>query len=135
MDLDASQYYYAKNSWDIEAWVDVIAIEYESLIQNYPFDKVFSGLSSGKPLNLLDVGCGTGIFPSYLDKVLSDEIMLSCDLLDIAAASIQEARQTFSALKHFEAKDGYQILIEELPQNSIRQRTMMSSGVSIHSLL
>ncbi len=106
--------YYANASWDVEAWVDVIAVEYESLIAAYPFDEVFRSL--GGSIDLLDVGCGTAIFPGYLDPVLAADIHIRADLLDRSEKSLQRAAAVLTSLEHFAAGDSYQALIEDLPE-------------------
>ena len=91
MNLKSAKHYYAKDTWDVRAWIDVIAVEYETLIEKYPFDEKLRSFSKKETISVLDVGCGTGIFPSYLDKALSGNLHLSCDLLDISVPSLEQA--------------------------------------------
>ncbi len=107
--------FYAQETWDVASWVDIIAIEYETLIQAYPFEKALDALSPEGTLDLLDVGCGTAIFPGYLEEVLSDDIHFHCDLLDISKASLAAARKRLSEMNHFTVGRTYRALIEELP--------------------
>lgn len=115
MNLKSAKHYYAKDTWDVDAWVDVIAVEYETLIEKYPFDEKLRSFSKKGTLTVLDVGCGTAIFPSYLDKALSGDIHLSCDLLDISASSLEQARRVLGSLEHFSANRIYESLIEDVP--------------------
>lgn len=105
--------YYANAGWNVEAWVDVIAVEYERLVGAYPFDELFRSL--GGSIDLLDVGCGTAIFPGYLDPVLSGDIHIHADLLDRSESSLRRAAEVLTALEHFSVGDSYQALIEDLP--------------------
>lgn len=107
--------YYTQEAWDVQSWVDVIAIEYEKLSTEYLFNEIFRSISVDDKIRLLDVGCGTAIFPGYLDQILESDIKLVCDLLDISEASLIKAREVISRLSHFEAGKSYQGLIEEIP--------------------
>jgi len=107
--------YYSHSGWDETTWVDVIAIEYESLIGAYPFDETLHSLSAKLPARLLDIGCGTGIFPRFLDPRLTAETSLQCDLLDISAESLRAAEKVFGELKHFEVDELFNMSIEEIP--------------------
>ena len=111
--MSSARGYYANERWDVGAWVDVIGVEYETLVDAYPFDDVFRSL--GGDLELLDVGCGTAIFPRYLDPVLSDDVALRADLLDISEASLVRASEVLMALDHFTVGDVHQSWIEDLP--------------------
>jgi SAM-dependent methyltransferase len=72
-------------------------------------------LANKGKIRLLDVGCGTGIFPSYLDQSLPVDLTLNADLLDISASSLQEARRVLDGLEHFEVGEAYQTQIEDIP--------------------
>jgi SAM-dependent methyltransferase len=111
--MSSARGYYSNDRWDLAAWVDVIAIEYETLVGVYPFDDVFRSL--GGDLELLDVGCGTAIFPGYLDPILSEDVHLRADLLDISEASLVRASEVLTTLDHFTVGDAYQTQIEDLP--------------------
>ncbi len=107
--------FYSTSGWDEGRWIDVIAIEYESLIAAYPFDKLLHSHAENGPINLLDLGCGTGIFPRFLDPILSAQISLQCDLLDISAESLRAAENVFGGLAHFEVDELFNMSIEEIP--------------------
>ena len=81
--------YYANTAWDEAAWIDAIAIEYQLLTRTYPFDRIFSAPPQREELRGLDVGCGTGIFPTYLSDSLSTDVRFSCDLLDRSKLSLK----------------------------------------------
>lgn len=99
----------------MDSWVDVIAVEYESLLRMYPFNDQLSVFSDKPAIHLLDVGCGSAIFPSYLDKVLSNGIKVSCDLLDISESSLQKASRILDELDHLSVRRSFQLQIEDIP--------------------
>ncbi|MFQ5943643.1 MAG: class I SAM-dependent methyltransferase [Anaerolineales bacterium] len=116
MSTQSSKYFYATNSWDEAAWTDVISIEYESLVSAYPFDTKLRETSSGDRLKILDVGCGSAIFPHYLDQTLSDDLHLACDLLDVSQRSLKQAEMVLGELEHFSAGQNIRTLIEDIPE-------------------
>ncbi len=69
----------------------------------------------GGRITLLDVGCGTAIFPSYLDQELTPEVHIRADLLDISAASLRRASEIVASLEHFSLGESIQAAIEDLP--------------------
>jgi len=111
----SSDHYYANDDWDVDSWVDVIAVEYETLVRDFPFDRVLRSLPDFGSLRVLDVGCGTAIFPGYLDAVLPPDVGLIADLWDISESSLRRAREVMSQLAHFSVDRTYQALIEDLP--------------------
>lgn len=95
-----SKSFYQKEKWDLDSWFQITQIDYEQLIEHYSFEKLLA--SFNKPqIQLLDVGCGTGKFPSLLDLHISSDIHLSSDLLDVSDDCLQEAQQVFNTLEHF----------------------------------
>ena len=117
MSRPASNHYYARDDWDVDSWVDVIAVEYETLIRAFPFNQVLRSLPDHQNLRLLDLGCGTAIFPGYLDAFLSPDVYLRADLWDISESSLEKTRDVLSQLPHFSVGRVYQALIEDLPSN------------------
>jgi len=47
-----AKYYYARDAWDVTSWRDVIAIEYEKLIETYPFNEKLRPLSENGDITL-----------------------------------------------------------------------------------
>jgi SAM-dependent methyltransferase len=107
--------YYAQDAWDVDSWLDVIAVEYVSLVEAYPFDQKLQSISQKGSINLLDVGCGTAIFPSYLDQFLSENVHFSCDLLDVSQSSLEQAARVLDRLEHFSVDQQFHSLIEDIP--------------------
>lgn len=133
MSQQSSKHYYEKETWDIGSWIDVISIEYESLIDRFPFNDILGKFSNQQSLRLLDVGCGAAIFPSYLDAVLSDEIHLTCDLFDISPASLEQASRELRSLKHFTTRHLVEGLIESIPDRFKSQTEVYDVIWAIHS--
>ena len=115
MNKPASNHYYTRDGWDVDSWVDVIAVEYETLIRAFPFNQVFRSLPGSENLRLLDLGCGTAIFPGYFDAILSPDVHLLADLWDISESSLEQAQDVLNQLPHFSVGRVYQALIEDLP--------------------
>lgn len=111
--MSSSGEFYTNPGWDIDAWVSVIAVEYESLIGAFAFDDMFRAM--GGTIRILDVGCGTAIFPTYLDRVLSDDVRIRADLLDRSRASLNRAAEVLGRLEHFTVGKSFLTRIEDLP--------------------
>ena len=107
--------YYAQDAWDVDSWLQVITVEYKSLVEAYPFDRKLRRFSQKGSINLLDIGCGTAIFPSYLDRHLSENVHFACTLLDVSKASLEQAAGVLSRLEHFTVDRWVQSLIEGIP--------------------
>jgi len=110
-----TDHYYGNEDWDVDSWLDVIAVEYETLVKVFPFDRVLQSLPGSGSLRVLDVGCGTAIFPSYLDSILPPDVGLIVDLWDISESSLRRAEEVMNQLPHFSVGRTYQALIEDLP--------------------
>ncbi len=110
-----AKYYYAQDAWNVDSWLAVIAVEYESLVEAYPFDQKLRTISEKGSINTLDIGCGTAIFPSYLDRFLPENVHFSCDLLDVSYSSLEQATRVLSRLEHFSVDRRYRSLIEDIP--------------------
>lgn len=114
MTSQAAKDFYTRQHWDERAWTDVISIEYERLIEAFPFAAKLGSLGRGA-IRLLDVGCGTAIFPRHLDPVLPPTIRLDCDLLDISPLSLRQAKRILEQLGHFRVLRTLQASIEDIP--------------------
>jgi SAM-dependent methyltransferase len=109
------KHFYTTDSWDESAWLDIVSVEYESLISAYPFDAKLTEISGNGQLRILDVGCGSAIFPQFLDEALESSIHLTCDLLDVSALSLRRAHDVLTELEHFSPGRSFATLIEDIP--------------------
>ncbi len=92
--------FYKKEKWDLDSWFQVTQTDYKKLIEQYPFEEMLASFEKSQ-INLLDIGCGVGKFPSLLDCHISDDIHLSSDLFDVSSSCLQAAQQKFDSLEHF----------------------------------
>ena len=128
------KYFYTADSWDESDWLDIVSIEYESLVSAYPFETKLREISSDGKLRILDVGCGSAIFPQYLDGTLSDDIHLTCDLLDVSERSLQQAHAILEGLEHFSPRRSIATLIEDIPDALPLPEPPYDAIWAIHSL-
>ena len=66
--FQTAETFYQKDKWDLDSWFEITQIDYKELLKQYPFQNLFAGLGKSQ-INLLDIGCGVGKFPSLLDGV------------------------------------------------------------------
>lgn len=109
----SAKLFYARSEWDEPAWIEVVSAEYRALIEGYDFSAALAG-SPGR--RLLDVGCGTAIFPALLDAQLDVSIQLQTDLLDVSAASLRRAGAVLEGLQHFTPRRAIEAAIEQIPE-------------------
>lgn len=114
MSRRSAKLFYAQSEWDEPAWTEVVSVEYRTLIESYPFAPELAAIGDGR---LLDVGCGTAIFPTALDPKLGPQVRLQCDLLDISRTSLRRAAETLDTLEHFSAGRAFELAIEQIPQH------------------
>jgi SAM-dependent methyltransferase len=128
------KYFYTADSWDESDWLDIVSIEYESLVSAYPFDTKFREISNGGRLSVLDVGCGSALFARYLEPTLGGGIQLTCDLLDVSERSLQQAHAVLEGLEHFSPGRSIQTLIEDIPEANSLSGSTYDVIWAIHSL-
>jgi ubiquinone/menaquinone biosynthesis C-methylase UbiE len=124
--------YYLNPAWDLLGWVDIIAVEYEQLVAAFPFADRFARFAT--PVRVLDIGCGSGIFPSFLDTKLPPDITIQCDLLDISPVSLEVASSTLSTLQRYEVTSLIEAAIEDIPEWFPDEHTPYDVIWAIHSL-
>ncbi len=134
MSTQSPRSFYTTASWDESAWLDIVSVEYESLISAYPFNSKFREFSKQGQLKILDVGCGSAIFPQYLDGTLNDDIHLTCDLLDVSERSLEQAHAVLEELGHFSPGRSIPTLIEDIPAALPLSGPRYDAIWAIHSL-
>jgi SAM-dependent methyltransferase len=130
--LNPAEYYYRKDSMDGDSWFQVTQIDYEKLIEEYSFDNLFTSFDKTQ-LKLLDLGCGTGKFPTLLDKKIYSDIHCSVDLLDISEYCVQVAEKEYDNLKKFSTDKIYLSATENL-KKSVQKSSSYDIIWAIHSL-
>ena len=116
MSTHSPKYFYTTDNWDKSDWLDIVSVEYELLVSTYPFDTKLRERSDEGQLRILDVGCGTAIFPQFLDGTLQDGLHLTCDLLDVSDLSLNQAHEVLAELEHFTPGRRIATLIEDIPE-------------------
>ena len=134
MSTVSPKYFYAADSWDESDWLDIVSVEYESLVSAYPFDSKLREISGDGQLRILDVGCGSAIFPQFLDGTLRGSIHLTCDLLDVSERSLNQAHQVLTELEHFSSGRSIATLIEDIPDALPLSGPSYDAIWAIHSL-
>lgn len=128
-----SKSYYQKNAFDLDTWFEIAAVDYEKLIEGYPFSDTFSDFSKPE-LKLLDVGCGTAKFPSLLDDKLEGNFRIHCDLLDVAEYCLQEATSVLRKTQYFQPGKHYKSTVEDIGDFLEKSNTTYDFVWSIHAL-
>jgi SAM-dependent methyltransferase len=120
--LNPSESYYRNDQLNLDCWFQVAQIDYEELIKAYSFNSLFQSFNQEK-INLLDIGCGTAKFPSFLDQDISSHVHVSVDLLDLSEYCLEIAQKQYDSLKHFEVARSYLSAFETFYQTSDSSRT------------
>lgn len=101
---------YQEESFHRDSWFQIASADYEALIKDYDFAALFSSIKA--PVSLLDLGCGTGKFPSMLKDVLDSGLHINYSCLDPSEFSLQECRNNISAPFYTDAQ--YQSFFENM---------------------
>ncbi|GJL54564.1 MAG: hypothetical protein NPIRA02_16960 [Nitrospirales bacterium] len=105
--------YYQQGMLEKDLWFRVAERDYTELIRAFDFDTLFS--SFDRPITLLDVGCGTGKFPTMLCPHLSQNIHVQYDYLDPSQHSLDELQKTLTA--PFTPRTALQSTLESLERS------------------
>ena len=134
MSTPSPKYFYKTDSWDETVWLDIVSIEYESLVSAFPFDAKLRELYRGDQLRILDVGCGSAFFPQFLDGTLGADIHITCDLLDVSERSLKQANEVLIELEHFTPGRSIATLIEGIPETLPISGPTYDAIWAVHSL-
>lgn len=91
---ELSTRYYQQGTLEKDIWFQVAERDYTELIQAFDFDTFFSSFDT--PITLLDVGCGTGKFPTMLCPHISDRLHIQYDYLDPSQHSLDELQKSLT---------------------------------------
>lgn len=89
--VSSSDEYYEAHASDLAAWFEVADKDYLELIDGFDFSHILE--RAGPRPRLLDVGCGTGRFPSLLRSRLPTSLEIQYDHLDPVARCLAETRR------------------------------------------
>ena len=98
--------YYQEGVLDKDAWFRVADADYHALLEALDTERLFE-----QPSNLLDIGCGTGRFPTLLRPYLSD-IPITYDFLDPSAMSLELLRKSLKP--PYQARHAIQLGVQSL---------------------
>ncbi len=103
---EASTSFYQEENLDLDSWFQIAQIDYEKLIEVYPFQEMFTAFGKVR-INLLDIGCGTSKFPSLLDSHIPGDIHFFADLLDASEYCLEKSQQVLTNLNNFTVNKVY----------------------------
>ena len=89
--VDRTLRYYQKTPIHSESWLSVVAQDYQLLLDTVKWDTLFPVRST--PYSLLDIGCGTGRFPSLLSSHLPPSIHIHYDVCDPSQYCLTSCQQ------------------------------------------
>ena len=98
--FEISRDYYQPHELVLDSWWKVALTDYEKLIEKYPFEELLKSFLKPE-IKLLDIGCGSGKFPSLLDQKISGDICCLADLLDVSDYCLQTCAEVLEKLDHF----------------------------------
>lgn len=89
--LERSLRYYQKSQINPESWFSVVAQDYQILMNTLEWNALFPVRSA--PYSLLDIGCGTGRFPSLLSSQLHSSLRIHYDICDPSQYCLTSCQQ------------------------------------------
>eukprot|EP00494_Astrolonche_serrata_P028613 UN28880 len=105
--------YYKENSLKLDSWFKVALKDYQELVNNDQFKNIINSFGS-EQVKLLDIGCGTGMFPHLLDKKIDSKIQFSSDLFDVSDYCLKKCHSVFDESKHFQNNETFLSSIENI---------------------
>jgi SAM-dependent methyltransferase len=120
--------FYEEKTLDLDRWFQVADVDYLLLLSSLDFEALFPA----RRLRLLDVGCGTGRFPSLLRPWLNGVPTIEYDFLDPSPYCLQVMRECLVA--PFEAGQALAMRAEELDVWRQQRAATYDIVWAIHSL-
>ncbi|MGB0911308.1 MAG: class I SAM-dependent methyltransferase [Nitrospirales bacterium] len=114
LNLELSTQYYQQGTLEKDLWFRVATQDYTQLMQAIDFSALLSHFDS--PIELLDVGCGTGKFPLMLAPHISAKVQIPYDYLDPSQHSLNELRKALSF--PFIPRTAFQTTLESLKRSA-----------------
>ncbi len=111
---ELSTEYYQEGTLEKKLWFQVATRDYQELINAFDFPSFFSHFET--PIELLDIGCGTGKFPAMLAPQLPSHIQVQYDYLDPSPHSLDELRRSLTA--PFAARTAFKSTLEALQRQA-----------------
>ena len=112
--LELSNQYYQQGTLEKDLGFQVATRDYTELINAFDFRTFFSRFDS--PMELLDIGCGTGKFPSMLASRLSPTLQGHYDYIDPSEHSLEELRKSLTT--PFTPRTALRKTVETLEQSA-----------------
>jgi len=104
--------FYQEGTLESDAWFKIANKDYIKLSRDFNFDGFFSWWP--KPIELLDIGCGTGKFPTMLREHLRPNIEITYDYLDPSAYSLTEMKKAL--VSPYQPRTAFHSTFEELQE-------------------
>ena len=128
---DIAASFYAEGILDIDRWFQIADADYLALLESLDIDTLFP--ASAKHLRLLDVGCGTGRFPTLLRPHLKNrETVIQYDFIDPSPYCLTIMRESLA--EPFNAGQGLQMGVEDLDAWGKESGATYNIVWAIHSL-
>lgn len=115
-EIHPSKDYYQKNNLALDSWFKIALKDYQELVNNNDFLDIINSFGNDQ-INLLDIGCGTGVFPKLLDQKIDTNISFLSDLLDISQYCLDECGLAFNKLQHFQTNQIFLSSTEDIKFN------------------
>ncbi len=94
LNLELSTQYYQEGTLEKDIWFRVASKDYRELMKAVDFGKLFSQYPT--PMELFDVGCGTGKFPAMLQPHIPLDARVLYDYLDPSQHSLDELQRSLT---------------------------------------
>lgn len=116
MTTNPSEDYYKKTNVALDSWFKIALKDYEELVNNNDFLEIINFFGNNH-INLLDIGCGTGVFPALLDKKIETNISFLSDIFDVSQYCLDECSLAFNKLQHFQLNKTFLSSTEKIKAN------------------